>query len=82
MKRDKVHAVITGGGSGMGKATAEALIAAGGKVCIVDFNKERCEEVVAALGPNSYWELPTFRTLKGPRKSSAARLKSSDTSTS
>jgi NAD(P)-dependent dehydrogenase (short-subunit alcohol dehydrogenase family) len=56
MKLEKVHAVITGGGSGMGRAAAEALVAAGGKVCIVDFNKERCEEVVAQLGENAYYE--------------------------
>ena len=50
VKLDMVRAVVTGGGSGMGKATAEAIVHAGGKVCIVDFYQDRCEEVVAALG--------------------------------
>jgi NAD(P)-dependent dehydrogenase (short-subunit alcohol dehydrogenase family) len=40
MKLCDVHAVITGGASGMGKATAEAVIREGGKVCIVDYNRE------------------------------------------
>ena len=50
MKLDLVRAVVTGGGSGMGRATTEAIVQAGGKVCIVDYYQERCEEVVAALG--------------------------------
>ncbi len=56
MQLSQVRAVITGGGSGMGRATAEALVAAGGKVCIVDFNEERCRETVAALGENAIYE--------------------------
>ena len=50
MKLDLVRAVVTGGGSGMGKATAEAIVKAGGKVCIVDYYQDRCEETAAALG--------------------------------
>jgi len=57
MQLDKVCAVVTGAGSGMGRATAEALVQAGGKVCIVDFSKERCEETVAALGDAAYYEV-------------------------
>ena len=57
MQLDKVCAVVTGAGSGMGKATAEALAKEGAKICVVDFSKERCEETVAALGGDSYYEV-------------------------
>lgn len=43
-------AVITGGASGLGRATAEALVARGGKVMIVDRDKARGEEAAAELG--------------------------------
>ncbi|MDR1205533.1 MAG: SDR family NAD(P)-dependent oxidoreductase [Peptococcaceae bacterium] len=56
MKLDQVHAVVTGGASGMGKATVQALIAEGGKVCIVDYNKEWGEELAKSLGANAYFE--------------------------
>ena len=45
---DKV-AVITGGGSGMGRATAIGWAGAGGKVVIVDFDLERAEGVVGEI---------------------------------
>ena len=56
MKLDLVRAIVTGGGSGMGRATAEAIVKAGGRVCIVDFYQDRCEEAVAALGEATYYE--------------------------
>jgi NAD(P)-dependent dehydrogenase (short-subunit alcohol dehydrogenase family) len=43
-------AVVTGGASGLGKATAEALAAAGVKVAIFDINEEQGEAVAAAIG--------------------------------
>ena len=46
---DKV-AVITGGASGMGLATAERFIAEGASVVIADLNAAAGEQVVAALG--------------------------------
>ncbi|MCL2120804.1 MAG: SDR family NAD(P)-dependent oxidoreductase [Clostridiales bacterium] len=57
MQLDKVCAVVTGGGSGMGRATAEAIVKSGGKACIVDFVKDRCEEVVAELGSACFYEV-------------------------
>ena len=43
-------AVVTGGASGLGRATAEALSAAGVKVAIFDVNAELGEEVAGAIG--------------------------------
>ena len=43
-------AVITGAASGLGKATAEALAAAGAKVAVFDVNAEAGEAVAKAIG--------------------------------
>jgi len=43
-------AVVTGAASGLGRATAEALAAAGAKVAIFDVNEETGREVAAAIG--------------------------------
>ena len=43
-------AVVTGGASGLGRATAEALAAAGVKVAIFDLNEEAGEAVAQAIG--------------------------------
>ena len=42
--------VVTGGGSGLGAATARMIVAAGGKVVLADVNKEAGEAVAAELG--------------------------------
>lgn len=48
---DKTTAsVVTGGASGLGRATAEALAAAGVKVAIFDVNEAKGEEVAQAIG--------------------------------
>lgn len=47
--KDKV-AVVVGGASGMAKATAEALAAAGAKLAIIDLPASRGQEVAAELG--------------------------------
>lgn len=51
MKIDSsVSAVVTGGASGLGQASAEALAAAGAKVAIFDINEAKGTEVAKAIG--------------------------------
>jgi NAD(P)-dependent dehydrogenase (short-subunit alcohol dehydrogenase family) len=50
MKIAGAAAVVTGGGSGLGRATAEALAAKGAKVAIFDLNPAASEEVAKAVG--------------------------------
>lgn len=51
MKIDSaVSAVVTGGASGLGRATAEALAASGVKVAIFDINDALGQEVAASIG--------------------------------
>jgi NAD(P)-dependent dehydrogenase (short-subunit alcohol dehydrogenase family) len=51
MKIDSgVAAVVTGGASGLGEATARALAAEGAKVALFDLNQERAEQVAAEIG--------------------------------
>lgn len=42
--------VVTGGGSGLGAATARMIVARGGKVVLADVNKEAGEALAAELG--------------------------------
>ncbi len=50
MKLDGISAVVTGGASGLGEATARALAGQGVKVAIFDLNREKGEAVASALG--------------------------------
>src|SRR3546814_16932109 len=51
MKLDSsTAAVVTGGASGLGRATAEALAAAGVKVAIFDINDALGDEVAQSIG--------------------------------
>ncbi len=45
-----IAAVVTGGASGLGEATARALAAQGAKVAIFDLNQERGESIAADVG--------------------------------
>ena len=45
-----VAAIVTGGGSGLGEATARALAAAGAKVAVFDVNMKGAEAVAADIG--------------------------------
>ena len=46
-------AIITGGASGLGEATARKLAAEGVRVTVFDRNEERGKEVVAEIGANA-----------------------------
>ncbi len=52
--QDKV-AFITGGASGLGRATAEHFVASGAKVIIFDLNEASARATAEALGPNAVW---------------------------
>ena len=46
-------AVITGGASGLGRATAERLLAGGGKVALLDLPKSAGVDVAKQMGGNT-----------------------------
>src|SRR6516165_1759010 len=50
MDLNRTAAIISGGASGLGEATARALAAAGSTVVIADLNAERGEAIAAELG--------------------------------
>lgn len=50
MKLENAVALITGGASGLGAATAKVLVAGGAKVVLLDMNEERGAAMVAELG--------------------------------
>ena len=45
-----ISAIVTGGASGLGEATARALAAAGVRVAVFDLNADRGEQVAAEIG--------------------------------
>lgn len=50
MRLDNCAAVVTGGASGLGEATARALASAGARVAVFDINSEKGEALALALG--------------------------------
>jgi NAD(P)-dependent dehydrogenase (short-subunit alcohol dehydrogenase family) len=50
MKLSGAAAIVTGGGSGLGRATAEAFAARGAKVAVFDLNRGAAEEAAKAVG--------------------------------
>ncbi|MFC0433335.1 SDR family NAD(P)-dependent oxidoreductase [Kutzneria buriramensis] len=52
---DKV-AIVTGGASGIGRASVETFLAEGARVVIADINRELGESVAAELGPDALFK--------------------------
>ncbi len=50
MQLSDTRAIVTGGVSGLGLATARRIVASGGKVALFDVNDDKGAEAVAALG--------------------------------
>lgn len=46
-------AIVTGGASGLGRATVEAYVAKGAKVAIFDLNEDNANEVIGELGADN-----------------------------
>ena len=59
MELGTVKAVITGGASGLGRATAARLIAAGARVALLDRPASAGEDVAKSLGPSAPSRPPT-----------------------
>ncbi len=53
MRIEGANALIAGGASGLGEATARALVVAGAAVTIADLNVEKGEALAAELGPSA-----------------------------
>jgi len=53
MKPDQVKAVISGGASGLGFATAEKLVAGGGRVALLDVQDDAGRQAATRLGPSA-----------------------------
>ena len=66
-------AIITGGASGLGEATARKLAAEGVRVTVFDRNEERGKEVVADIGANASFVVATSPILTTARRRSIRR---------
>jgi NAD(P)-dependent dehydrogenase (short-subunit alcohol dehydrogenase family) len=53
MKYADARAVVTGGASGLGHAVARHIVAAGGRVCLLDVQEGPGQAAATALGPNA-----------------------------
>ncbi|MGH8135700.1 MAG: SDR family NAD(P)-dependent oxidoreductase, partial [Steroidobacteraceae bacterium] len=56
MKLDQIKAVITGGASGLGLATAQRLVAAGGKVTLLDVQDAAGKAAARTLGKAAHYQ--------------------------
>jgi NAD(P)-dependent dehydrogenase (short-subunit alcohol dehydrogenase family) len=56
MQLNGIRAIVTGGASGLGAAVAEAVIAGGGRVTILDLNEATGQTAAAALGEHAAFQ--------------------------
>ena len=75
MQLDHVRAVITGGASGLGFATAQHLVATGGKVALFDVNDEKGAAAVAELGADKAIFIRTDVTSEADVAANVAKAK-------
>ncbi len=55
MELNRVSALVTGGASGLGRAAARKIVAAGGRAAILDLAEEAGEELAGELGESSFF---------------------------
>jgi NAD(P)-dependent dehydrogenase (short-subunit alcohol dehydrogenase family) len=53
VQKQDIRAIVTGGASGLGLAVGESVVAAGGKVALLDLNEAAGAAAAARLGPNA-----------------------------
>jgi NAD(P)-dependent dehydrogenase (short-subunit alcohol dehydrogenase family) len=75
MQLSTARAVITGGASGLGLATAEYIVKHGGKVTLFDINDEKAAEVIQQLGKDNAHYLHTDVTDEASVESNIAAAK-------
>ena len=68
MQLKDVAVLITGGGSGLGAATARAMAAKGAKIAVLDQSKENAEKVAAEVKGVAF--MPTSPTRSRSRPAS------------
>ena len=61
MQLKDVAVLITGGGSGLGAATARAMAAKGAKIAVLDQSKENAEKVAADVKGRIAFESAYFQ---------------------
>jgi NAD(P)-dependent dehydrogenase (short-subunit alcohol dehydrogenase family) len=72
MKLENKVALVTGGGSGMGRATAKLLAAEGARVGVLDFKEEGLREVIAEIEAAGGQALPLLADVSQPDQMQAA----------
>jgi NAD(P)-dependent dehydrogenase (short-subunit alcohol dehydrogenase family) len=68
-------ALITGGGSGIGRAVVERYIEEGARVCVVDLAAARIDELRAAFGDKVHGVVADVTTLEGNKRAVAEAVK-------
>jgi len=67
-------ALITGGGSGIGRAVVERYVEEGARVCVVDLVESRIEELRATHGDKVHGVVADVTTLEGNKRAVAATV--------